>query len=184
MLHYLQISDERSLLDPLRQRCVASVKAAMRPGDTYEMAHLPSGNPCDLARAADSIRILKARMVPNLVYVDTDCYLFAPFLPPADGRPYFGTYCMNDVDRKMADIYYFHVNGRCDYFHGRFPDNLHSGGFVSVDPNILKGLEGFGTIPEENHLHCYSTLRSAPAIFALRELADHFARLSEKLGGL
>ena len=184
-LHYIQISDERSLGSPLRRRCVASVKAALRPGDTYEMVMLPSGpNPCELARAADRIRILKARIVPRLVYIDTDCFLLRPFLPPADGRPYFGTYCLTETDLEMADIYYFFVNDAPEYFRDNFPEDLHAGGFVSVDPDILRGLKDFGKIPDESFLHCYSTLRSGQALAALQELSFHFARLSEKLGGM
>lgn len=160
-IHYLQITDDRPQ-SPLRLKCIERVKAIVRPDvDEYENVSFPwQDDVKDRARMAELIRFEKARTIPNLCYVDTDCFVHEPFLPPEDGKPYFAMYDFNTKEQRIPDIYYFFVNGNTDYFVKHFSKLHHEVQEYSIDVQILRNLIDYGTIPESSYVHCYTTMRS------------------------
>lgn len=158
--HFLQICDERKQ-SPLRRKCIASVKSVVRPGvDTYEMITIPSyTDPFRIIEAADSIRFQKAMEIENLCYIDTDCFISERVFPKVSGVPYFARYSYNDSDENTPDIFYFFVNGQCNFFKENFSkDKIHNKNSYSIPMDVLRSLVGFAFIPEMSYVHCYSTM--------------------------
>jgi hypothetical protein len=157
-IHYLQICDDRKQ-SPLRRKCIESLKAIVRPDvDEYEMVCFRwVDNPFQRVQIAEEIRFQKAKNIPNLCYVDTDCFIHRAFRPK-EGQPYFAQYAFNDSDPGIPDIFYFFVNGCNDYFVKNFSNLKNANNAYSIDIQVLRSLTSFGIIPENSYVHCYSTM--------------------------
>jgi hypothetical protein len=155
-LHYVQITDDREL-SPLRLKCIQSVRDVMQAGDTYEMITVPSVNSVtQQTSVADRVRADKAMTCPNMVYVDTDCFLTRRFEPAANGNPWLALYEFSKAE-SFPDMYYFFVNDRCDYFKEHFSKPLNDGVTYGLPAGMLSSLRGYSIIPEMSYVHCYLT---------------------------
>lgn len=157
-IHYLQISDDRKQ-SPLRRKCIESVKALVRDGvDTYEMvSYRWEPDHFKRVRTSEYIRFEKAKTVPNLCYVDTDCFVSKP-CKLQEGKPYFAEYNFNDSDPGVPDIYYFYVNGCNEYFKKHFAQLANPKNAYSIDIQVLRSLTNFNIIPSASYVHCYTTM--------------------------
>lgn len=159
-IHFLQITDDRPL-PVYRQRCMASVKAIIRPEvDTYEVCSTQwNSDPLERVKASEMIRFEKAKTVSNLCYIDTDCFIHRAFYPDGNG-PFFGEYSFGYTEPNIPDIFYFFVNDCTDYFRRNFGKLIMQKGRYSIDMDILKSLTNFNLIPKDTYLHSYSTMGS------------------------
>lgn len=157
-IHYLQIIDDRKQ-SPLRRKCIESVKAFVKDGiDTYEMVSYkwdPDHFKC--IRTSEYIRFEKAKNIPNLCYVDSDCFVLRP-CKLQEGKPYFAEYSFNDSDPGVPDIYYFYVNGCNEYFKKYFANLANPKNAYSIDIQVLRSLTNFNMIPSDSYVHCYTTM--------------------------
>ena len=158
-LHYLQIHDG-AFLSVNQRKCIASVqRIATETDNEYEMISIPKQNTLmDALVYSNQVRMDKARTVPNLCYVDTDCFLTNPFIPEGD-TPWFGR---NEYEREhdVLDIFYFFVNGNTEWFDLYMQKDKVAGGHamsgIMLSDN-LKQFPHFGFIPGEYFLHLYTT---------------------------
>jgi hypothetical protein len=159
-IHYLQITDEKSLT-PLRKKCIQSVKDTLRTCDNYELISIPySDNPMDMISASDQIRFEQAIEIPNLCYVDTDCFLIEPLFQERleSDKPYFAPYEFHEQFPGCPDTYYFYVNGCCDYFARNLnPDKLSTKTY-SFPMELLLNLKDFNLIQPDTFIHIYQTM--------------------------
>ncbi len=159
-IHYFQVSDPSGLQNPIRQKCIASVKRLVREGiDTYEMYIIPDGSSGDPNTfRADNIRFERAVNDPNLCYVDTDCYMLKAFYPEKEGKPYFPLYEYIDLPEKFPEPFLFYVNGATHYFQDCIRKGLHDGRTYGLSLELLRGLKDYEVIPSEDFVHCYMSL--------------------------
>lgn len=160
-IHYMQIVDNRKNLTCMRKKCIESLKSKIRPKDIHEVIEIEyNSNPYIFIHEVDSIKLSKASSIPNLCFVDTDCFISCPIhsMDINEGIPYFGRYEFND-EIIAPDIFYFYVNNRCDYFSSYLtPGKVNNNKGYSIDLNVLKGLSNFEYIPDFSYLHTYETM--------------------------
>lgn len=176
-IHYIQIVDDRGNLSPLRKKCMASLKDKIRPDDTYEVITIEyNEDPRKLVRVVDSIKLSKAKEIPNLCYVDTDCFISKPLheLELVEDVPYFGHFEFNDKI-SMPDIFYFFVNNCCFYFQ-RFldPEKVKNESGYSVDIHSLQMLKDFNYIQDSSYLHTYETMSEVVYQQRLSDMSKDF----------
>lgn len=186
-MHYLQISDEREL-SPLRKRCVQSVKDVMVDGDTYEMINIKTAdNIANMAYESDKIKFQKAKEIKDLCYVDTDCFIHKALdvSKLKENTPYFCAYTYHGTDTLYPDVYYFYVNGNCDFFKKNFGDDVISPSKYGVSPNLLMNLKGMELIDQHDYIHMYETLRkmvdnekNAPTMKLMKKYESLLRKLS------
>lgn len=159
-IHYLQIADERTLSNPLRKKCMQSVRNIVRPEvDTYEFVNIPSSdNVVQMVMRSDQIRFERAANDPNLCYVDTDCFLVRPFEPVKEGVPYFPIYEFAATPEPFPDPFLFYVNGDCKFFKDCLKKGLHNEQTYGFDLGLLKDMRGYETVPPDTFVHCYISL--------------------------
>src|SRR4030042_1206656 len=157
MIQYLQITDNGKQ-PPHRLKCMQSLRENF--GDNkYNVIEFPySEYRCKNVACADEIRLRLAAENEDLCYVDTDCFISVPLHETSfnNGIPLFG---MRDVgDDTYPDIFYFYVNGKCDYFKNNLSTTLLSNTKYSIPLETLKGLKGFEYISNMSYYHQYTTL--------------------------
>jgi hypothetical protein len=176
-IYYIQIADNRKERSPLRRKCIESLKGKIRPEDTHEIIEVEfNPDPYKFIRMIDSIKLTKASSIPNLCFVDTDCFISMPLheLLLNEGIPYFGRYDFNG-EESVPDIFYFYVNNRCEYF-SKFldPEKSRNPNGYSIDIKVLRELTGFEFIPDETFLHTYETMSDIVCRQKLCDMAKEY----------
>lgn len=176
-IHYIQIIDNKKELSSLRKKCMRSLKDKIRSEDTYEVVKVEYTTDINkLIRSIDEIKLSKAAEIQNLCVVDTDCFISKPIheLGLSPGIPYFAQYNFND-NHLIPDLFYFYVNGRCDYFSKNLkPDMVNNPNGYSVSIDVLKSLKDFEYIPDETFLHTYETMSEVVIQQKMRDLSKEY----------
>lgn len=176
-IHYIQIIDNKRELSSLRKKCMRSLRDKIRSEDTYELIKVEYSPNIDvLIKSIDEVKLNRAAEDPNLCFVDTDCFISKPIheLVIKPGIPYFAPYTYND-NIMMPDLFYYYVNGRCDYFLNNLKPSLvtnPNGYGVNID--TLKNLKDFGYLPDETFLHTYETMSSIVVQQKMVDLAKEY----------
>lgn len=182
---YLQIIDSRKNQEPHRIKCINNVKTwAEQGGHEHRIIEIPyTGNRLEMVRNADTMRLKFAQDIPNMCYVDTDVFMARPLhdLPDvmSSDKPIFAEY--SDSIGNHPDIFYFYVNGCCDYFKNNLPvESLDEHGY-SVKKEILVGLNNYTVIPDETYYHEYSTMSYVIEAKELFEVKKRMAKMEDCL---
>lgn len=176
-IHYIQIIDNKRELSPLRKKCMRSLRDKIRPEDTYELIKVEySPNTDTIIKAIDEVKLSMAAEDPDLCFVDTDCFISKPIheLDIKPGIPYFAPYTYSEK-LSMPDLFYYYVNGRCDYFSDNLnPSRVTNPGGYGVDLGVLKNLKDFEYLPDETFMHTYETMSNVVDQQKLKDLAKKY----------
>lgn len=156
--HYLMIVDDQPL-SHVRKKCIDALKARMQQVDTLDIVTIQRAKSIEeTIYLADKVRFEKAVNIPNLVYVDTDCFLAKGLheLELKEG-PYFGEYDYTQNHPGMLDTYLFYVNNYQDFFKANFNLSKLSPEKYSFDVARLKSISGYTLFNSTDYIHYYES---------------------------
>ncbi len=178
-IKYYWIIDDSGYLSPVRMKCIQSVQLS---ADNWEEVVVKKSN--DMATMIMTVDKKKFEIAyddPNACIIDTDCFVAKTLheMELEENIPYFARYEYNR-DFESPDLFYFYVNGRCDYFKENFPQTLFTNDKYSVTPEFLKGLKDFKYIPEMSYVHFYSSMSKFSLINEKNALLNTLKKVTER----
>lgn len=116
-MHFLQIIDNQRTKNPLREKCIESVKRFVTEKDTYtikEISYDPDFQ--KMIYETDQIRFSFAKEYNDLFYIDTDCFLCAL---PTEEEIEQNKIIMGETitaDGPIMNTFLFYVNNQKEFF--------------------------------------------------------------------